>query len=68
MSETKTNLFRREYRKLTDPEIFAMNAVKDAAAEFDQVLTRYCQPCRETSIARTNLETCVMWAVKGITG
>lgn len=70
MSETHVmnNRFRQQYRKLTEPEKQAMKKIKEGAAAFDDLLTTFCQPGRETAIARTNLETAVMWAVKGITG
>ena len=45
-----------------------MVAIKDAGAAMLSAFDRYCQPGRETSLARTNAEQAVMWAVKGITG
>jgi len=61
------NAMRHKYRVLTEPEKLAMEAVKDAGLDFLKTLDKYCQPGRETSLARTNAEQAVMWAVKGIT-
>jgi hypothetical protein len=65
---TANNGVRHQYRTLTEPEKLAMVAVKDAGAAFLTTLDKYCHPGRETSLAKTNLEQAVMWAVKGITG
>jgi hypothetical protein len=59
--------FRPTYRNLSDPEKLAIAEVKNAAMAMEACLMKFCQPGRETSIAMTNLETCVMWAVKGVT-
>lgn len=65
---TVNNTMRHQYRVLTEPEKLAMVAVKDAGAAMLAVFDKYCQPGRETSLARTKAEEAVMWAVKGITG
>jgi len=62
------NVVRHEYRVLSEPEKLAMKAVKDAGLAFLETLDKYCQPGRETALAKTNAEQSVMWAVKGITG
>lgn len=59
---------RTEYRTLTEPEQLAMKEVKLAGEAFLATLDKFCHPGRETSLARTNAEQSVMWAVKGITG
>lgn len=67
---TINNTFRHQYRVLTDAEKAAMVAIKDKAAELDDVIRKsppYPEPCREMSLALTKLEEAVMWAVKGIT-
>ena len=67
-ARTNNNTMRHQYRALTEPEKLAMLAVKDAGVNFLDVLEKYCQPGRETALAKTNAEQAVMWAVKGITG
>lgn len=65
---TANNAVRHQYRVLSEQEKLAMVAVKDAGAAMLSVFDQYCQPGRETALARTNAEQAVMWAVKGITG
>ena len=65
---TVNNAMRHQYRVLTEPEKLAMVAVKDAGLALLDAFDKYCQPSRETSLARTKAEEAVMWAVKGITG
>jgi hypothetical protein len=65
---TANNAVRHQYRVLTEAEKAAMVAVKDAGAALILAFDAHCQPGRETSLARTNAEQAVMWAVKGITG
>lgn len=67
-NRTVNNVVRHEYRVLSEPEKLAMKAVKDAGLAFLETLGKYCQPNRETALARTKTEEAVMWAVKGITG
>jgi len=66
-ARTANNTVRHQYRVLSDPEKLAMVAVKDAGEAFLATLDKFCQPGRETSLARTKAEEAVMWAVKGIT-
>jgi hypothetical protein len=63
---TINNTYRHQYRVLTDAEKAAMVAIKDKAAELDDVINQTA-PSRERSLALTKLEEAVMWAVKGIT-
>lgn len=65
---TANNAVRHQYRVLSDAEKAAMVAVKDAGAALLNAFDTFCQPSRETSLARTKAEEAVMWAVKGITG
>lgn len=65
---TANNSVRHNYRVLNDAEKAAMVAVKDAGAALLTAFDQFCQPGRETSLAHTNAEQAVMWAVKGITG
>ena len=65
---TANNAVRHQYRVLSEPEKLAMVAIKDAGAHALTEIDRFCQPGRETSLAKTKVEEFVMWAVKGITG
>lgn len=67
-ARTANNTVRHQYRVLTEEEKKAMLAVKDAGLSFLEIVDNYCKPGRETSLAKTNAEQAVMWAVKGITG
>lgn len=65
--------FRQEYTELTEAQKEEMRAIKAAAQEFLTLLNQ-AVPQEERSersrcmaIARTNLETTVMWAVKSVT-
>lgn len=63
---TANNAVRHQYRVLTDAEKAQMVEIKDLGAAFlalcDQIGTS-----REMSLAKTNAEQAVMWAVKHIT-
>ena len=67
------NTFRKEYTPLDDEQKEKMKAIKDKAQElldlFDSTVTREERSDRSRcmAVARTNLETTIMWAVKGIT-
>lgn len=63
-----SDLFRQEYRVLSDEEKLAMKMVKDAGRRFGEALDLYVPPGREKSLAITKIEESVMWAVKSITG
>jgi hypothetical protein len=65
MSE-ETNVFRKEYRELTEAEKQTVGAVKDIAGQLHNVLAD-CAQSREMSLAKTKLEESVMWAVKALT-
>jgi len=63
---TVNNVMRHAYRVLTDEEKQQMKAIKDKGLEFVEL----CQAVggsREMSLAITNAEQAVMWAVKHIT-
>lgn len=65
-SRTINNVVRHEYRVLTDAEKANMLALKDLGAAF----IAKCQEIgasREMSLAITNAEQAVMWAVKHVT-
>ena len=63
---TANNAVRHTYRVLTDEEKAHMVALKDIGAQF----IAKCQEIgasRELSLAITNAEQAVMWAVKHVT-
>jgi hypothetical protein len=62
------DVMRMTPRKLSEEDVKAMNAVKQAGNAFVEQLKLYAHPGRELSLAVTNAEQSVMWAVKGITG
>ena len=67
------NLFRKEYRILNDSEKSKLDAIKDAAWALRCLMLETdgeikSPVSRQMSLAITNLEQCVMWAVKSITG
>lgn len=60
------NIFRPVYRELSEEEKAQMSTIKDAAhLLYEQIMAT--PESRERSIAITNLEQAVMWAVKGVT-
>lgn len=63
---TANNAVRHKYRVLTDDEKAQMVALKDLGAAFiakcDEI-----GGSRELSLAKTNAEQAVMWAVKHVT-
>lgn len=63
---TRNNVVRHEYRTLTPIEKAQMARIKDLGAEFIGVCQSVGQS-RELSLAVTNAEQAVMWAVKHIT-
>jgi hypothetical protein len=67
MSDT----FRKAYRDLTPAERESVEAIKAAAEAFESALNNGMLPPlpgrgRHFSLAMTNLEQAVMWAVKGL--
>jgi hypothetical protein len=63
---TVNNVVRHEYRVLTDEEKRHMQSVKDLGLAFILACDAIGQS-REMSLAKTNAEQAVMWAVKHIT-
>jgi hypothetical protein len=63
---TANNVMRHQYRILSDEEKNQMQRVKDYGLYMHQMLTSIGDS-RELSLAKTNLEQTVMWAVKHIT-
>ena len=63
---TRNNVMRHEYRVLSDEEKMQMKLIKDLGLDFVQLLDRMGNS-RELSIAKTNVEQAVMWAVKHLT-
>ena len=60
-----TDVFRTEYKKLDGATQTEIKNMKNIAATLHGMIES--RPCRESSIAKTKLEECIMWAVKGIT-
>lgn len=58
--------FRPKYRALTDDEKALHDAIKEKASELE-VLFETVKPGRYRSLAFTDLEASVMWAVKELT-
>lgn len=68
----ETNIFRPVYKELNDVEKLQMNDIKDKAQELYVLINNLIQEnpspkARYVSLAKTNLEESVMWAVKAIT-
>jgi hypothetical protein len=63
---TANNAVRHQYRVLTDAEKEQMVALKDLGAAFIAKLEEI-GTSRELSLAKTNAEQAVMWAVKHVT-
>lgn len=66
------NVFRKQYRPLSDAEKAYLEALKDKAQELYDLIetgnpTQSVPQSREKSLAKTNLEQAVMWAVKDVT-
>ena len=60
------NVVRHEYRVLTDAEKADMKTLKDMGLAFIEKC-QWIGPSREISLAITNAEQAVMWAVKHVT-
>lgn len=69
-AETKPDIFRIEYTPLTDEQKANVLEIKTQAQALYDLITRVgdvsADP-RSFSIARTELEGAIMWAVKGAT-
>lgn len=63
---TANNAVRHKYRVLTDAEKAQMVELKDLGAAFLAKCDEIGQS-REMSLAKTNAEQAVMWAVKHVT-
>ena len=64
---TVNNTMRHQYRVLTDAEKRGMANLKDIGVAFLNAISLHVPAGREASIAKTHIETAVMWAVKGLT-
>ena len=65
--EQTEDIFRKEYRELSNDEKNQLDAIKSKAYELWQIYNTV-EDSREKSLARTHLEESVMWVVKKITG
>lgn len=67
------DIFRKEYTPLTDEQKKQMEELKNKGQELFDLMNSYVKPeehsdrSRCMAIARTHLETSVMYAVKGVT-
>lgn len=59
------NVFRKQYRQLSEDEQRHVDAVKTSAELLYRTL--HGGDPRAMALAKTKLEECVMWAVKGLT-
>lgn len=66
-----TDVFRKEYRLLSDSQKHAIVLIKDKASEllnlFEDSSANQNIDNRAMALAKTNLEQAIMWAVKAIT-
>lgn len=60
-------IFNNEYRELTEEEKEQVKMVKDQADILYSLIGHQMIDPRMQALAKTKLEECVMWAVKGIT-
>lgn len=64
MSDT----FRKNFAPLSDQQKAEMQAIKEKAEELEELFNKSVQrEPRLMAVAKTNLETSVMWAVKAVT-
>jgi hypothetical protein len=61
-----TSRFRKRYRALTEDEVAKHDAIKAKAEELESLIESL-PPGRYRSLAITELEKCIMWAVKELT-
>lgn len=60
------NVIHHKYKTLTREELEQVNMVKNQVNVLYDILNG-CKPGRDISIAKTKLEECAFWAVKGLT-
>ena len=66
-----TDVFRSQYRELTDLEkatLFEMKSRADLLWNMFDLASKTGADGRMIALAKTNLEQSVMWAVKAVTG
>jgi hypothetical protein len=59
--------FHDTYKTLSDQDKATVREIKFQANALLMTIAAHVSESREKSIAKTKLEECVMWAVKGIT-
>lgn len=63
-----TDIFRKEYRELSEDAKNCMALIKDDAERlYDSISLALDADPRMIALAKTNLEQAVMWAIKAIT-
>jgi hypothetical protein len=65
---TVNNTMRHQYRVLSEAEKETMLWIKDQGLTMMEYIDLHVPKGREASLAKTKMEECVMWAVKGLTG
>jgi hypothetical protein len=63
-----SDVFRTNYRQLTPEEQTALKIIKGQAQYMLDMIDGRIPDPRCFALAKTKLEECVMWAVKGVTG
>lgn len=66
MDTQKEDVFRKNYKPLTEEQKELLLEVKIKAQELYDLYGEH-PTLRENALAKTHLETSVMWAIKGIT-
>jgi hypothetical protein len=59
-----TDTFRKEYKKLSEPAVSLIMEIKNTAENLENLFNQVNN--REMSVAKTNLETTIMWATKSV--
>jgi hypothetical protein len=65
---TVNNTMRHQYRVLSEGEKLSMVHIKDMGLGLIRAIEAGVPTGREANIAKTHIETAVMWAIKGLTG
>lgn len=66
-AEQPVTRFRPRFRALTQPELVLHDAIKTKADELCALIEQV-KPGRYRSLAITDLESSIMWAIKELTG
>lgn len=63
------DVFRKEYKAISEKQALWMGAIKEKAQELWDMIDESGDPSngRMIAVAKTKLETSIMWAIKAIT-